>query len=491
MEAEKPAGALKPVLPEGVTALIGQPEEGAGLDAWALVREHVALLKESRAKARRQFREMLERTAGRLREILQLDEAHAPEAVTPGGLAAALGSWGSGLLDSEQLAGALRRPVNPLKRMEPARRARCEQALAYIEDGLMTFLREPDFRLFYSGAVVGAKGSDHHVPNGAVSVAKDCFASALQSCEASLMALTRLLRAVHVARLEIESAYDPAVHDEVLARFDWEAAEEDEIRALTPVLALESAERATSVPLSSFDRVLRSGLPVHVLIVQESLSEKSPQDVTPDFGFLAVTHREGFVLQSSMAEPQHRLPGLKKMADSLRPAVAVISTAAESAEGWNSERLLVLSRALPLFEYDPEGGEGWAGRLRLLVPSDEAASLNAAQAAAASGRMAEQFRVIPQSEWTPEQMEISEYLAGWTARPPLAIPYLWVLDESGERKRALITRELARLCLDRKRAWELLSELCTVKAATPAVNEAAREEGARQAIERVIALLAE
>ncbi len=93
-------------------------------------------------------------------------------------------------------------------------------------------------------------------------------------------------------------------------------------------------------------------------------------------------------------------------------------------------------------------------------------------------------------------MELKPYLDAYTGRAPLAIPYLWVEGADGSPQRALLTRDLVNFCMDRRRAWELFEELAG--AAKPqsipdnnASREDAREAGAREAIERVIAMLAQ
>jgi hypothetical protein len=87
-------------------------------------------------------------------------------------------------------------------------------------------------------------------------------------------------------------------------------------------------------------------------------------------------------------------------------------------------------------------------------------------------------------------MELPEYLAACGARQhPLAIPYIWVEGPKGSRQRALLTRDLANFCVDRQRAWDLFADLAGAANPQPAADDNARQEGAREAIQRVIAIL--
>jgi hypothetical protein len=98
------------------------------------------------------------------------------------------------------------------------------------------------------------------------------------------------------------------------------------------------------------------------------------------------------------------------------------------------------------------------------------------------------FRLVSPDEWTSEQMELSPYLTAYTDRAPLAIPYIWVEGPNGQ-VRALLTRDLANFCVDRRRAWALFEELGGFGKPLIVPDENSRQEGAREAIQRVITML--
>lgn len=150
---------------------------------------------------------------------------------------------------------------------------------------------------------------------------------------------------------------------------------------------------------------------------------------------------------------------------------------------------MILSRSFPLYRYDPESGAHWKERFRLL-PNDAAhEDLTAAHTLAVSDHFRQQFRIVPPSAWTSEQMELKPYLEAYTHRPPLAIPYLWVEAKDGTQQRAALTRDMVNFCVDRRRAWDLFDELAESGKPQPVPNEDARQEGARDAIQQVLAML--
>jgi hypothetical protein len=456
---------------------------------------HAAALTESRRALRTQFWDDVTHTAARLRELLLLDEAHRPGMVSADSVTASLGARAGGFFNPAIMANALQGLRNPLCRMPPERRSRCETTLAMLDEGLHDAAGNPEFWLFHSG-IFGATSapSDVVMFHGDARWAVDSFAAAMQFCDARLDRLAHLLRALRVARLEIDSTFDPQVHEEMLARFDWQSASAGELYALPPIVVVETADYFGQASLSSFARLLRSGRPVQVLILRGGLEPQDLTEFTPDFGYVSIAHRESFVLQSSLAEPSHLLPGLKSMALTLRPAVAVVAAPRkddEERDAWLEACLLVLSRTFPLYTYDPECGDRWADRFRLLPHDPAKDELTAAHAAAVSSRLPKQFRLVTPSEWNNDQMELADYLKAYTNHPPLAIPYIWVEGASGSRQRALLTRDLVNFCVDRRRAWALFEELADVGKPQPMADGNARQEGAREAIEHVIAMLAE
>lgn len=492
-----PGRALHPTILDSLT-LEGQYPTRA--DAEGLVVLHAAALAESRQPQRERFWGAVQHTAARLREILFLDESHAPGAVTTESVSASLGSQVGAFINPGMLAKAIQRPANPLRRMNAERRSRCETTLVMLDEALHDAASQPAFWLFHSGIFGSTEAPENVVLiHGGARWALDSFFTALQFCDSRLDRLTHLLRALRVARLEIDSAFDPLVHEEMLARFDWQSASADELNALPPIVVVETAGNLGRVSLTSFGRLLRSGRPVQMLIVDEGLEARDLEEFTPDFGYLSIAHREVFVLQSSMAEPAHLLPGLAAMTKTLRTAVAVVAAPRpgdddrdDERESWIAERLMVLSRAFPLYTYQPDAGVRWTEHFSLFTPPVNQ-ELTAAHAASVTPSLRQQFRVIPAALWTSDQMELSEYLAAWTTRAPLAVPYIWV-EHAGERKRALLTRDLANFCMDRRRAWAMFEDLSGAGKPEPVANETAesiRQAGARQAIEQVIALLAD
>jgi len=457
---------------------------------------YAATVATTRRAAKKHFIENIRHQCERLRELLRLDDSHSPAGASAEVLTAAIGPEAS-YFDASALASALSRKTEGARQMDAKRRERVEGILATLEHAIEETKREPAFWLFHS-ATAPASASAF---GGELRQCGDSFEAALEFCDQRLERFARYLRAMRAARLEMDSAFDPAVHEEWLQRFDWQSAEPEELAALPAFVVLEPAEWLARTSFASFGRLLRSGRPVQILVpyhgLQNNERDGDLSGFMPDFGYLSIAHREAFVLQSSLAHVDHLAAGLSAMAQSLRPAVAVVSVPPAHGSGWLESSLLHLSRTFPLYRYDPDRGETWSDRFDLQAVTSPG-DLTAAHVAAVSNEFRSHFRLIPDSEREDELVDLAEYLERYRQTPPLSIPFLRVVNDFGQPQRAVVTRELVNLCRDRRKAYRIFEELAGVNnahveaavAKTRAeVEETVRREGATAALHSVVAML--
>lgn len=490
--------AIQSVKAEGDLEDLGKriPAEGwlVSFRAEALPLLYAAMLAATRGKLRARFFDQVKQCLASIEGLLAVDDADQSEFPSSEQISATLGTEAQTFFKPSAMAEAFNRPGQKVYRMDPKRRERCESTLAILAAALREHDQQPLFWLFHAGPAP----SFLSVFGGQCRQSTDSCAAALDLCNQQLVGLVPLLRAMRLARLELESAFDPAVHAKLLERFDWQTAVPEELAALPAVVVMEPADRLAQMSLTSFCRLLRSGLPVQIMVPSPGFYVEDLSGLVPDFGYLSIAHREAVVVQSSLARLNHLLQGLVDVTRTLRPAVAIVSVpeAFESeTAAWLEASLYILSRTFPIYRYAPDRAP-WRERFELFEPEPQFAKLTAAHAAALSTEFRRHFRVIPASAWDDEQMEINEYLAKYELTPPLAIPYLWITDEEGQRPRAVFTRELVNLCRDRSRAWEIFRELAgahesRAQDASQTQYEKARQEGAAQAIHVVLAMLAD
>ncbi len=313
------------------------------------------------------------------------------------------------------------------------------------------------------------------------------YREAADACDAAVALCRRQLRdrvpvwkALRIARLEVESAFGSSSQMEALDAFDQSMAQPNEVAALPVVMVFETAQRIEG-SLASFARLLQSGLPLQVLIA-------CPSGPAGSLGFLPIAYQEAFALHTSIASADHLIGGLSEMARTLRPAAAVVTV----SESWREAALLPLARVCPLYRYDPDLGDSWYERFAL--ETERAAQnerLTFAHAAALMPAFRNHFRILPGAAESVDRAELAEYPE---ERPPQTFPFLFVLDENGQRSRAVLTREITELSSAAQRTWRILEELAApkvVREADPDAENRSRLDGAAQAIHRVISILTE
>lgn len=277
------------------------------------------------------------------------------------------------------------------------------------------------------------------------------FAGAMSLCEDILSQFAAVLRALRLARLECESGYDPALHDVLLASVDWHSAKPEELAAVPVVVVVQRATEVRGSALDDLGKLLRSGYPVQVLILWDGarLGEA-------DLGWFSLSQREAYVLQSATSEREHLEAGLVSMASQSTTAVAIISEV--------DSRAPQQSHAFPLYRYDPNGGPGWADALKLWNSGTaDADELRPAHVVFEGIESARHFEVILEGAWEPEQMELGAFLSHSCMDAPRALPFIWVWTPKGERRRALLSREVVAFSRERMRSWRLLQEMAGIR----------------------------
>jgi hypothetical protein len=437
-------------------------EPGAG--GQRLLDLYASHLRESRLKMRVNVLEKARRAAAQLRDLLAIDAANRAGSASSAEIAASLGAE-AGFFRADALERAFARESSASQSLHAERRTRCRATLEALELALRDAAAQPPSFVFHSGAALLAA-------DGEARTCTDPCASALEFSQEHLQRWAHLVRTARIARLEVSGQFDVTHHTPAVPRFDWQTADAEELAAFTPVVVLEPAEKLASSSLASFAALLRSGYPVHILASWAGL-RADPNACGAELGLLSVLHRNAVVVQSSMAWVDHLSAGLANVAASLRPAVVIAAEACAAL-------------SLPPYCFDPDR----AGNLRdqFELGPDQPTELDAtALLAEARG----DIRVLPDLAWSDEQIEWKEYLDRFTQTPPLAIPYLPVAGAQGQPQRAVMTRALVYRIREHRRKTEMLMDLAgRAPVREFAGLDVAKREGAAEAIQQVLVLLA-
>lgn len=465
------------------------------LDGQGPFRVASRLLRRERKAARTRLLAEFRDLQGALHARLRADDALAPEASRPERLEAGLGAAGE-RLDAAALARTLPQ-AKGTKRFEPERRARIERTAAELDRALATIPAGPE-------VVAAVPTGSHLEPDAAdrVRAYHAPLASAAALFDELAAERVPFVRAARAARMELDSGWADPARFAALESLDWQGFEADEMALLPSVLALETGVRVRGDQLGGLSRLLRSGRPVTAVVVEtlDDLHRDESWDSVagfhPGLGYLAVAHREAFVLESSVVRPDHLLSGLTTCARSLGPGLALVTVPRKGVGAGDLPALAaaLFGRATALLRYDPAAGETWAERFDLQAnPEPEAAWPDVGGApwtfvhfAACESGLHRHVLGPPATGDDERFVPVAEWLASPEDLRHRRIP---VLEFANERR--LVTHAAAFAALDRMRAWRILQELAghhneharraAVRARADAEQKAAAEREALEA----------
>lgn len=458
---------------------------------------HVRTLADTRSRARAA---LVERVRGLLQRLEgMLLRGSEPESVAD--LSAELGSQSDRFLDAGALSRSLRRTPGH-QTLEPKRRERIVQAA----QSLRGYLERAAGTTMVSVLHSPQAPSELRQPGVSWIEAETPLEAAVAKAREELTWFGEVLRALRLGALEAEGDYRPETHDRALARMDWRSATREELAGAPLCVAAETAERIADRSLSGLSGALRSGMPLQILALRSAAAAAS--DAPPDLGYLAIAHREAYVVEAPLWAPPMLVDSLQRMSRTLRPALAVVTTTQSLQQGDAAWR----ARLAPALRYDPDAGESWADKFSIAgnpAAEEPWAGATPADAAALDPGSRAHFAVLPPEAQSDELMPLADYLAQYADRAPAAIPYIEVEGENGQPLRAAITRDLANGCRETQRAWRIYQELAGMQSASTSrastgAGEAtqqellsdreqlaaqARREGAESAVYRLVMAL--
>ena len=196
------------------------------------------------------------------------------------------------------------------------------------------------------------------------------------------------VRALRIARLELEDAYVPEEHDQALRMLSWDRFSKAELALLPTVLTVGGDGATYDIGFGALSRILASDTPIKVLVLntgaysntggQASTSSFIGQDSDlarigeahsgkhesrKELGLIASFHSNVFVCSTSTALQGHFLKNtMEFLSYSDSPAVLDVYTPCQGENGIADDisarqsRLAVESRMNPVFVHDPRRG---------------------------------------------------------------------------------------------------------------------------------------
>ena len=474
-----------------------------GLDAQTPLRIFAMATRAVVPARRREFRAELERLRDGLRAILDLEGRKDPNARAPDAVRGSIGAVGAALFDPAALARVVGDHRGTL-RLDERRRVRVGEALLALDSGLEA---GEDPLLTVIGAPGSSDAGDDLDIEMLVDAAPCRAARARHDRDAERMA--KVFRAVRLARLEIDGAYDPDRHDAWLAAFGPDDFSPEESMLVPTVVVVDSVSRLAGDGMVDLSALLLAGRPIQVLALAAPLESELPAGALPitphhlELAYLGIAHRGAFVQQSAAARPVHLARGFSTALAEACPGLHVVMTASGRTTSWIETGAAIEGRAHPLLRYDPRAGSTWARRLDFGgnpaieedwpageftavagdgTPTGLAQHFTFADHALLQPAFAAEFALIDPEFDDAALVSVAEWTAVESDGPRRELPFVWAVDAGGVVRRLVVSRRLLAACRDRLDFWRTLQELAGVRNAY--VREAvalAQDEAARQA----------
>lgn len=355
---------------------------------------------------------------------------------------------------------------------------------------------------------------------------QDSASLALGVFEGHMAKMAQGFKTIRRAELEIAGKYNAAEHDAFFSNFTWQQFSDAEFLLCPPVVAVGGDGAMYDIGFQNLSRAMMTGKPIKVVVVDTQVysntggqactssfkgqvsdmaaygkASAGKQEIRKEIGLIAMAHRTTYVMQSTIAYPNHMIEGFIEGLLTRRPAVFNCFTSCQPEHGigddmgYHQAKLAVESRAYPLFRYNPDHGktpeecldlhanpashQPWPiyklqyqdnGREKVLeLP------LTFADFAMTETRFRKHFRTAPPDTWHDDMVPLADFLALPIEDREDKFPYLWSLDKKQHLTRFLVDSTMVASCEDRQDFWIMLKALAGIdKPATPREDIAAK-----------------
>ncbi|MGB8267995.1 MAG: 2-oxoacid:acceptor oxidoreductase family protein, partial [Candidatus Velthaea sp.] len=402
---------------------------------------------------------------------------------------------------------------------DPARRERVSATIATLERRLYLFEGGPTGNGPANAAIANATGcSSVYASTFPFNPYKDPWVNSLFQDSAPLAkgiyeglgaAAVEDVRALRVAKLELEDRYDPKTHDRFFTYLSPDQFSTEE-RALLPTVIAIGGDGATyDIGFGALSRLLATHTPIKVVVLntgaysntggQASTSSFTAQDSDlsrfgaahsgkqedrKELGLIAAFHPQVFVAQSTAALQGHFLKSVMSyLSYSDSPAVLDVYTPCQAEHGIGDDaasqagRLAVESRMNPVFVHDPRRGEtlrerfslegnpdpeaAWARTTLEYVDADGATKLleiplTPADFARREGRFQKHFKPAPADA---QLVPVHEYVELSATDRAGKTPFVYATGAQKQLVKLAVSPTIITLVAERRRNWQTLQYL--------------------------------
>ena len=365
---------------------------------------------------------------------------------------------------------------------------------------------------------------------------QDSTSLAMGVFEGHMQKMADGFKTIRQAELELRGEFDSRKTPAELAYFNWHQFADDEWELCPPVVAVGGDGAMYDIGFQNLSRMMMSGKPIKVLVLdtqvysntggqactsgffgqisdmaQYGKAIQGKAEIRKEIGLIGMAHRTTYVMQGTIAHANHMIEGFIQGLKSRRPALFNLYTSCQPEHGigddmsFNQAKLVVESRAYPLFRFDPDAGilpdecfdlEGnpdmqcdWP-RYQLAYQDGHRQRtmelpMTFADFAVTENRFRKHFRLAPPDTWNENMIPIADFLELDDEDREGRFPFVWSVDRQGQLTRLMVAEPIVESCLDRRNFWRMLKSIAGV--GKKEINRAEIEKSVRQEMANTVA----
>ena len=334
----------------------------------------------------------------------------------------------------------------------------------------------------------------------AVDATGDTAQMAAGLLEGQLREATEAQRLLRSAKLELDQPTGIQQLRDELDGLSWQDLSDQERALCPPLLLVGNDEALAGRGFSQVARLLKSGLPIKILLLADlglgldsgdltDAAVASARDPKADLGLMAMAQRVAYVAQSSVAAADHLRQSVREALKYKGPALIHLHVPSPGRHGFSVNQTLqqaelaLNSRAFPLFRYNPAAEGVFGSRITLegnpelnapWLTNEDGTPFTPVEWALSERRFAGRFVPITSEDPAPTALDLWLDLEG-DARQGKT-PFIQLPQESGETQRIRVDAELAAEIAERAQTWRTLQELAGIETPFAAAIIQATEE---------------
>ena len=320
--------------------------------------------------------------------------------------------------------------------------------------------------------------------------------------------LTDDVKALRIAKLELDDAYDPAIHDRYFKTFAWSEFSPQELALMPTVISMGGDGATYDIGFGSLSRLLSTKTPIKVIVLNTGVysntggqastasltgqdsdlsrfgsSHHGKQEDRKELGLIAAFHPNVFVVQSSTALQGHFLKSIMAYLNhTSSPAVLDVYTPCQAehgiadAQASQRSRFAVECRMNPVFIHDPKANTALTSRFNLegnpeldkdwmkstieYVENGQTklmeVALTPAYFAKDETRFKKQFRKLAPDA---DGVVIEEYVTLPVAERAGKTPFVYATDDAKRLVKLEVSNTIVHLVEERRKNWRTLQYL--------------------------------